>query len=261
MPIPSHHSVGDTGHAADHNAIVDMITTHDQAISTLQSTTVGLFYVAGGNVSGISGTATTWARVNLPTGDRSAAVDTYQVYHGSNKIFWLDGYGRPRVKVDDPSHIPSIIDSPVGQTANLEEWRVNGVAKAYIDASGNLRGANTDWGPWTNITLQSGIVWYQHSTHVPQYRVKGDLVQLRGCVAKSNGTDFTSSPVTLATLPIGARPSALTYNAVARQANGNTLLARLEVNSAGTIVVYTNADASGAWISFDNTQFSTLPDS
>jgi hypothetical protein len=259
MPtIPSHHNVGDTGHAADHNEIVDTITGHDQAIATLQSTTVGLFYVAGGNVSAISGTATTWARVNLPTGDRTAASDTYQVFHGSNKIFWLDGFGRPRVKVDDPTHIPSIIDSPVGQTANLEEWRVNGVAKAYVDASGNVHGANTDWGPWTGITLQSGIVAFGGDTAPPQYRVFRDQVQLRGVVKKSSGSDFSSSPQIVGTLPAGARPTYLTYSPTTRTSVNGRTSARLEVNSAGTITIYFEQADTPSWLGLGGIQFSTL---
>src|SRR4051812_47296888 len=112
--IPSHHNVGDPGHAADHNAIVDTITTHDLAIAALQGVTSGIFYVAGGNVSNITNGSTIWAKVNLPAGDRSAAPDTFQVFHGVNKIFWLDNEGKPRVKNDDPTHIVSVVDSVSG---------------------------------------------------------------------------------------------------------------------------------------------------
>jgi hypothetical protein len=258
MPIPSHHAVGDTGHAADHNAIVDTLTGHDQAITNLQGVTANIFYVTGGNVSTIADNTTIWSRVNLPSGDRSAAPDTFQVFHGSNKIFWLDNEGKPRVKNDDPTHIPSVIDSAAGQTANLAEWRVNGVAKASIDANGNLSATNLNKSAWTNISLNSGIVAYGHSTHTPQYRIQGDVVELRGVCGKSNGTDFTSSPVVLGTLPVGARPTALVYNVVARQVSGATMAARLEVATTGAITVYTDTSNSGAWISVDNTSFSIL---
>lgn len=261
MPsIPSHHNVGDTGHAADHNAIVDTLEAHDQSITTLQGATSGIMYVAGGNVSNITGSATTWAKVNLPTGDRSIAADTYQVFHGSNKIFWLDGFGRPRVKTDDPTHTPALYDTVAGQTANLAEWRVNGVTKASVDKDGNVVAPNVTPGTWTALPLNSGIVWYDHGTHKPQYRIVNDEVQLRGAVSKSNVTDFTSSPVTIGTLPIGARPTALIYAVVARQLVGATLAARLQIDSSGVISVYIDTSNSASWIALDNTRFSILGD-
>lgn len=262
MPIPSHHAVGDTGHAADHNAIVDTLTAHDQSITTLQGVTTGLFYISGNNTSNISGTSNWWAKVVVPLGNRDSAADVFSLFQNTKKTSWFNGYGEARFSAADPTHVPVIVSPYDGtQSADLQRWTdASGTTLAKVDRLGNITGANTDWGPWTDITLQSGINWYQHSTHKPQYRVKGSDVQLRGVVSKSNGTDFTTSPVTLGTLPTGARPTALVYNSVARQANGNTLIARLEVASTGTITVYLNTDASGAWISFDNTQFSTLAD-
>jgi hypothetical protein len=262
MPIPSHHVVGDTGHAADHNAIVDTLTTHDQSITTLQGVTVGLFYISGNNTSNLTGTTNWWAKVVVPSGNRDSAADIFSLFQNTKKTTWFNGYGEARFSAADPTHVPVIV-SPYDntQSGDLQQWKDStGTTLAKVDKSGNITGANTEWGPWTNITLQSGIVWYQHSTHTPQYRVKGDVVQLRGVCGKSNGTDFTSSPVTLGTLPAGARPTGLVYNAVARQVSSNTMVARLEVASTGSITVYTDTSNSAAWISLDNTQFSTLAD-
>jgi hypothetical protein len=262
MPIPSHHVVGDTGHAADHNAIVDTLTTHDQAISTLQGVTTGLFYISGNNTSNISGTSNWWAKVVVPVGNRDSAADVFSLFQNTKKTAWFNGYGEARFSAADPTHVPVIVSPYDGtQSVDLQRWTdAAGATLAKVDRLGNITGANTDWSAWTNITLQSGITWYQHSTHVPQYRTKGTDVQLRGVCAKTNSTDFTSSPVTLGTLPAGARPTGLVYNAVARQASSSTLVARLEVASTGTITVYTDTSNSGAWISLDNTQFSTLAD-
>lgn len=259
MPsIPSHHNVGDTGHAADHNAIVDTLQAHDQSIATLQGSTSGIMYVAGGNVSNITGTGTTWAKVNLPTGDRSTAADTYQVFHGVNKIFWLDGFGRPRVKTDDPTHIPCVYDTVAGQTANLGEWRVNGMTKVSFDKNGNVLAPNVTPGAWTGITLQSGITAYGSNTAPPQYRIVGDEVQLRGAVKKSSGSDFSSSPQIVGTIPAAARPAYLTYTATARTSVNGRTSARLEVNPDGTISIYFEPSDTPTWLGLDNVRYSIL---
>jgi hypothetical protein len=263
VTIPSHHNPGDTGHAADHNAIVDALTSHDQSIATLQGATTGLFYISGNNTSNIAGTTTPWATVNLPTGSRDAAVDTYAVFHGSNKIFWLDGYGHPRTKNDDPTHTPDIIDSVVGQTANLAEWRVNGVTKVAIAADGTVVAPNITPGTWTDITLASGLVRNSSLGHKPQYRVVGGCAELRGNIAKSNGTDFTVTPTQLGTLPSAASPGAYCYGVGASQFNGDFGWSRLEVRPDGTLWMYFSHAASPAyspgWVAIDNFRYALGP--
>lgn len=251
MPIPSHHNPGDPGHAADHNAIVDTLTAHDQAVASLQGTTQGIFYLAGNNTCTITGTSTSWAVINLPTGNRDTAVDTYQIFHGPNKIFWFDGYGYPRVKNDDPTHVPLTIDSVAGQTASLQEWRFNGTTVAAIQPDGTILAPNTVPGTWLDMPLNSGIVAYGHDTHNPQYRIVNDRVELRGVVAKSNGSNFTSSPVTIATLPANARPTALSYAVIGRQFVDVSGFARLQVDSSGTINVYFYTGDPPGWMALD----------
>lgn len=265
MPsIPSHHNVGDTGHAADHNAIVDTLEGHDQAINDLQSTTSGIFYVAGGNVSTINNATTIWAKVNLPTGDRTGAPDTFQVWHGSNKMFWLDNEGKPRAKNDDPTHVVSVVDSVTGQTANIQEWRVNGATVASLKADGTLAAPNVTPTAWTAMPLNTGIVDYSvgHFGHSPQYRAIGDEVLLRGLVGKSGGGVFTTdaSPVTIGTLPVGMRPTQLTYASVSSTWSGPDLTSRLEVRPDGTIVIsFRITDGyTPLWFALDNVRFSRL---
>jgi hypothetical protein len=259
MPIPSHHNPGDAGHAADHNAIVDTLTSQAGAISTLQSTTVGLFYVAGGNVTNIADGTTTFSRINLPTGDRSSAADTVQYYHGSNKISWFDGYGRFRTKTDDPTHVPSVIDSASGQTANLGEWRVNGVLKANVDANGNLAATNVGWGAWTALTLASGYKRNPDFGNAIQYRISkaGDEVQLRGNIVKTSGADFSSSPSQIATLPAGLpAPPSHVYKVCAAQFSGTEHSIRAEVHADKTLWIYYGYTPN--WISIDGLSYSPL---
>lgn len=249
MTIPSHHTVGDVGHTTDHNAIIDALTSLEVSVTSLQGVTTGIFYVAGGNVSNISGTTTTWAKVNLPTGDRSSAVDTLQFLHGSNKIFWLDGYAHPRVKNDDPTHIPWIVDSVSGQTANLQEWRVNGSAKASIASDGTVVAPNVTPTAWTNLTLAAG---YSNDSFgfPPQWRKKDDRIELRGVVAKSNGSNIAAGTTQIATLPTGLWPQQHSYGATAAQWLSDVPVVRIQALKDGTLWCVSNF--STAWVSLDN---------
>jgi hypothetical protein len=256
MSIPSHHNPGDAGHAADHNAIVDELTSQSGAIATLQSTTVGLFYVAGGNVTNITDATTIWSRINLPTGDRSAAPDTLQVFHGANKIFWLDNEGKPRVKNDDSTHIPWVVDAVSGQTANLEEWRVNGVVKALIDKDGNLTAPNMNWSAWTNLTYSSGITTHTSLGVHAMYRTRGDEVQIRGNVSKTSGADFSSSPTDICVLPAGIIPTATVYAVCGSEFGGTEHSVRLEVRTDGTLRAYYGYTPN--WMSLDGIRYSKI---
>jgi hypothetical protein len=94
---------------------------------------------------------------------------------------------------------------------------------------------------WTTITL--GLGWVaEAASHVPAYRIIGDLVYIRG-VAQLTGT-FAAG--TLATLPIGVRPPrALRYNLGARKV-GSTgpFIIGASISSAGLLAIsaYSNTD-------------------
>lgn len=248
MPIPSHHVVGDGGHTSDHNAISDALNAIDSQISDLQSTTVGIFYITGGNVSAINDAITTWARINLPAGDRSAAVDIYQVFHGSNKIFWLDGEGKPRVKNDDPTHIVWVVDSVSGQTANIAEWRVNGTAVASIQANGSIVAPNITPGGWQPLTLAAGLKPNTFG-YPPQYRQHGDKIEFRGNIVKSNGSNFSTIATQLATLPAGLLPLEDAFGVAADQLLSDAPALRLQAQPDGTLWMYANN--TPAWVTID----------
>lgn len=65
---------------------------------------------------------------------------------------------------------------------------------------------------WSSLSLSSGIVG--SGTDVPQYRVVGDCLELRGSISKSDGTAFSNSGTlqNIATLPVGAYPPSRTAN-------------------------------------------------
>jgi hypothetical protein len=45
-----------------------------------------------------------------------------------------------QVKSGATTRVPLIVDSPTSQTADLQQWKVNGVSKSYINAAGNFFG-------------------------------------------------------------------------------------------------------------------------
>jgi hypothetical protein len=56
--------------------------------------------------------------------------------------------------------------------------------------------------PWTNLTFASGWGNYGFGFRTGQYQKVGDLVFVRGVVARSSGSSDT-----MATLPVGHRPT------------------------------------------------------
>lgn len=211
MSIPAHHSTGDTGHVADHNLIADALTAHEASLSTLSNTSANAFLTTGANTVTVTGTTTTWARINLPAGDRSSAVDTFAVYYSTRKIFALSGYGDVRVNAADPARTPLIIGPySASQTADLTQWTdANGAALAGIRADGTIYAPNITPGGWTTLALKSGFRAYNVSGDIgftPAYRVTGKEITFRGVVAKTDGTAFaTGTP--FATLSSSLAPA------------------------------------------------------
>ena len=62
---------------------------------------------------------------------------------------------------------------------------------------------------WSNLSLASGYRTY--NGHPPQYRVVGDVLQLRGWVERSNGTTFANVYTTVASVPAASAPMLQAY--------------------------------------------------
>ena len=118
-PIPASHQIGDPGHTPDHNSMVQVLTDYDGDIGVLQGQIANMFSLAGGNVCTIAGTTTSLATVNLPSGNRDTAADTFDVYCAGVKVFSLNGYGELRIIPALATHIGQVIRAQVGQTADL----------------------------------------------------------------------------------------------------------------------------------------------
>ena len=66
--------------------------------------------------------------------------------------------------------------------------------------------------PWTNLALDSAWAYYNNDvSNTPKYRVKGDVVEIRGQISPTTAHATSNTRETIATLPSGVRPSSDIY--------------------------------------------------
>lgn len=245
MTIPSHHDVGDDGHAQDHNNIVDTLSSHASQLANLTSQVVGVMYLDGNNNVQIDDTTSYAMRVDLPTGNRDTAPDQISMYWGNRRTFALDAYGHLRVAAASTTSVPAIVRTTTNQTADaLQIQSGTGNSLMRVDAQGNIAAANynnTDWdsevwGPWTNLPLASGYQAHPDFGFTPQYKVKpSGEVKLRGTISRTTGAKFTSATA-IATIPTDYAPAESVY-AVAGSGTGTGAMwsVRIDVGPDGII--------------------------
>jgi hypothetical protein len=134
----------------------------------------------------------------------------------------------------------------------------------YVDDAtlGLLRWNGTTWAAlrplaWAAISLASG---YGTQNATPAYVLDASgNVQLAGGISKNSGA-FTVG-TTIATLPVGARPTRNIELSVACTDVGGFTTARLEITSAGAMSVFVAAGQTAvSWVSLDGLQFApSLP--
>lgn len=110
-------------------------------------------------------------------------------------------------------------------------------------------------GAWIPLTFAGG---YVPRTGSPSYRLLGDSVELRGTLERTTGAPFTKgTALTVATLPVGARPAAWKYFPIATEWAAD-MYARAEVDTGGNVIItIPPSTATGAsWASLDNVRFS-----
>ncbi|MFF0277439.1 hypothetical protein [Streptomyces sp. NPDC004330] len=110
-------------------------------------------------------------------------------------------------------------------------------------------------GAWIPITFASGYVAKGGS---PAYRIVGDTVELRGTFERTGGTPFVkATALTVATLPVGARPAASRYFITATEWAAD-MYARSEVNASGQVImtIPPSTSTGASWASLDNVAFS-----
>ena len=109
---------------------------------------------------------------------------------------------------------------------------------------------------WTALPLESGYVSNADSFgHPPQYRKVGDRVELRGVLRKASGSFTSNSQVTVATLPVGFRPSVIVLGSAAHTGSTSGNVGRLDANPDGT-VRFLPAPSGVTWVALDGLSFS-----
>lgn len=260
-PIPASHSVGDTGHTADHDSIVAVLNAFLTSIQSLQGTAVNITYTTGGNTSDISGTSTSWNRINLPSGNRDTAADTFDVWYGSAKIFSLNGYGELRLFPAAATHIPQIIQGITGQTGDLEQWQnAAGSILCRIAADGSIvTPVIRAWDPrtgaptvetWHSLSLQNGVTNRSPSTDFSPFAIKlgaGSCVYTTGQI---NIPANTANGTQIAVLPSSVYHPIKEHQIVvtSTQAPANLAsLPRLVIEASGSMQVFGGGSASAIW--------------
>jgi hypothetical protein len=260
MPtIPTHHAVGDTGHTNDHNGVVDVLTDHELRITNVQSAQATALVNSGQNNVTIANPSGYAFHVTIPSGTRDNSAYVHSVTYGGKQTFGLDTFGQLRVSASAPGNVPmEVAGYDSTQTADLTRFRQGstGTVVARIGPDGTVYAPNITPGAWSSISLSSGLVHATATGAVPQYRVTGDVVMLRGSVAKSDSSGFSSSPVTLGSLPSGASPQNLVYFICGTQFSGGYAWARVQVGSDGAIRAYFSVtNFNPTWINLDGISF------
>lgn len=262
MPtIPSHHTVGDTGHTTDHNQIVDVLTDHETRIGTIQTAAATHMVKSGNNTVSVANPSGFSENVIVPSGSRDGTY-VQSVTVAGRRTFGLDTNGQLRVSCVNGGEVPVTVwgfDS--GQTADLQRWRTYeaGVIVARVDNVGNVYAPNLTPGAWTNITLASGIAWNSGLGSRPQYRLVGDCVELRGNAKRSSDANYSVSPTDIGTLPGAACPPASWYAVTGSNFAQSTGYVRVEIQNSGLIRFHfagPGVTYAPAWVSLDNIRFS-----
>lgn len=261
MPtIPTHHSIGDTGHTTDHNSIVDVLTNHESRVAGLEAEQSGYLLNTGQNTVNVANPSGYAEHVVIPSGSRDGAVFIQSVTYGGKRTFALDTFGHTRASAVNASSTPlEVAGFDATQSSDLQRWRQSdgGTILARVGFDGTIYAPNITPGVWTTLTLSSGLVANTSAGAVPSYRLVGDMVQLKGNIAKSDGTGFSSSPITLGSLPSGFRPAALTYTIIATNFASGYAWGRLQIGSDGSMQMYfASGSFNPTWCSLDTVAFS-----
>lgn len=103
-------------------------------------------------------------------------------------------------------------------------------------------------GDWTAVTLLNSFTAYGSTWGDPEYRIVGDIVELRGLI-RGNGS---SGAQTMFTLPTGFRPPA--YYMFSTPDNGGH--ARVDVLDSGNVNWIDSTSGAGDFVSISGISFS-----
>jgi len=197
-------------------------------------------------------TIETYGTIKISNGDAnwttSNLVKAFEIAAGC-VIQWLKGIGTISRGIAYVSDTLSLVRSTADDTSAAATTDLT------VDASGNfeiaLSGGYTQFGgrlggAWTGLSFGSGWTSYGSSYQTGQYKKVGDLVLLRGLVARTSGVGTT-----IATLPAGYRPPAQCLYTI----HTNTGDGRLDVQTDGQIIL---AAGGSDYVQLDGLSFSVL---
>lgn len=259
MPtIPTHHTVGDTGHTTDHNFLVDVLTDHELRLTNVQAAEANALVNSGQNTVTLTNPAGYAFHVVIPSGTRDNTAYIHTVTYGGKQTFGLDTFGQLRVSASATGNVPmEVAGYDSTQTADLLRFRQGstGTVVSRVGPDGTVYAPNITPGAWANVSLSSGLQHAAATGATPQYRITGDRVEMRGSIEKTSG-NFTTSPVTLGSVPSGASPLNLTYFICATNFSGGYAWSRVQIGSNGSIQAYfSSTNINPSWINLDGISY------
>lgn len=123
-------------------------------------------------------------------------------------------------------------------------WDSTNNALYIYDASAGWKKVWSDTG-WTNITVNAT---FAASGSVPQYRMIGDIVYLRGAFTSAGFT--AGNPGVCGQLPVAAYPSSTTVYTGATSTSTANPSNRISVSGTGTITITPEAASGSHYINF-----------
>jgi hypothetical protein len=169
--------------------------------ATVEGLDPGLFVATdgGSTITIPEGNVDTRAlQIRLPSGDRSAAVNTITVYWNSGSSgapVWVETFrvGPSGELILQPSavgKVPLEVRQFSGsQTANLTTWATSaGVSISYVDSAGRVRAPNLGITPSWSIDTATVV-----TGEYRQYNLTGVTLQLRGFLVSAGGQVPTGS--------------------------------------------------------------------
>lgn len=106
-------------------------------------------------------------------------------------------------------------------------------------------------GGWTSLSLAGGFTAMTFG-YTPAWRLMFDEVELSGVVSGTIAAN--SAALTIATLPVAARPAQQVEMPAATSQTSGATTERVQVTSGGLVQLYTTANAH-TWISLDGIRF------
>jgi len=107
--------------------------------------------------------------------------------------------------------------------------------------------------PWNDMTLASG---YKVNDQVPQWRVVGDMLQLRGRVTRTSGASFSNVYTTVASVPASVAPSQWNYVTVGSNFSSSTGGGGMASILPSGVVQVAGPSGLVDWVSFDGISIS-----